>query len=134
MMRIKLIPLPTRVDPRGSLTFATSGEELPFVPRRVFFLFGLQAGVERGSHAHRVQEQFLVCVADSCTVIVDDGRERLTILLNSPTQALHVPPMHWMTVQPLSARTVISVLASDNYRESEYVHDYVEFQRLTRGA
>ena len=122
--------LPLIVDPRGSLSFAQTGEHLPFVPKRYFVLFDVPEGGTRGEHAHRALHQFLVCVHGACTVVVDDGHNTESITLSGPDEALHIEPLVWTTVRHHSRDTSVLVLASDVYREDDYIRRRDEFLRL----
>ena len=88
-------PIPTISDERGSLAVAELGGALPFAAARSFIIFDLPGAIARGGHAHRQCEQFLVAVAGSVAVIVDDGQERQEHLLDSPAVGLHIPAGIW---------------------------------------
>jgi acetyltransferase-like isoleucine patch superfamily enzyme len=122
--------LPHIADARGVLTFAQHGDQLPFVPCRYFLLFDVPNDAVRGAHAHRALEQFLVCVHGGCTVRVDDGRTHEEIELRSPSEALHIAPLVWTTVRPHSPETAVLVLASDVFREEDYIRRYDVFLDL----
>jgi hypothetical protein len=103
---------------------------VPFEPRRVFVVHDVPTQHVRGEHAHRVQQQFFVCLKGSCTLVVDDGRIREQIVLDAPTIGVHVPPLVWAIQYGFSADAMLLVLASDKYDPAEYIRDYAEFQRL----
>lgn len=127
---VSLIELPLVQDLRGDLTFGEVGKQLPFVPRRMFTVFGVPSREIRGEHAHRECHQLLVCTAGSVSVMVDDGRTRDTVVLDRPNRALHIPPMVWASQYNYSADAVLVVLASDVYEPGDYVREYGEFLRL----
>lgn len=120
----KLYEMPQIIDLRGSLTFAEYDNSLPFIPRRYFLVFDVPSREVRGEHAHRECHQFLVCVKGSCSVVVDDGRNRAEILLNRPNLGLHIPPMIWGTEYKYSPDAVLMVLASEVYKAEDYIRDY----------
>ena len=124
--------LPQLDDARGALSFAQTGESLPFVPRRYFVLYRVPSGAVRGEHAHRQLRQFLVCVHGSCTVKVDDGREQDEVVLSSPGEALSIEPLVWTTVLHHTPETTVLVLASDVYREDDYIRIYDDFLQEVR--
>ena len=126
----RLVRLPLVADARGTLTFGQTGAHLPFVPQRYFLIADVPAGSLRGEHAHRACEQFLVCVHGSCRVVVDDARAREEITLDSPALGVHLAPVVWTTILHDTPDTTLMVLASDAYRESDYVRDYDEFLAL----
>jgi len=124
----RLIALPRVEDLRGALTFAEVDGKLPFIPQRVFVVFGVKSAEVRGEHAHRSLHQFLVCVAGTCHVILDDGNgNRVEVALDQPNLGLHIPPMVWATQYKHTADAVLLVLASGKYDSSEYIRDYDEF-------
>lgn len=124
-----LVDLPKISDPRGNLTFIEGGRHAPFDVRRVFYLYDVPTGSDRGAHAHRGLHQFLVCLSGSFDVALDDGRNRRTVHLNRPWTGLHVPPMIWASEVNFDAGSVCLVLASDLYDEADYIRDYDDFLR-----
>lgn len=128
----RLIELPARGDARGALTFAQQGDHFPFQAKRFFALYSLPPGANRGGHAHRAQHQFLVMLAGSVIVTVDDGATRTPVLLDRPNLALHAPPMLWLDLQEFSQGAICMVLASDVYDEADYIRDRAEFLKLTK--
>jgi len=124
---VELRKLPLIRDLRGDLAFGEYGQHLPFVPQRYFIVFNVPGQEVRGEHAHRQCHQFLVCVAGSCSVVVDDGNIRDEIVLDSPTRGLHVPAMVWATQYKYSADAVLLVLASDIYRPEDYIRNYDDY-------
>lgn len=122
--------LPKISDPRGNLTFIENSRHVPFDIQRVFFLYDVPTAEGRGAHAHRGQQQFLVCLSGSFDVLVDDGSERRTIHLNRPWQGLHIPAMIWAAELNFDPGSVCLSLSSHLYCEQDYVRDYEEFRRL----
>lgn len=125
-----LWPLTRVRDLRGSLAAAEFAGDLPFVPSRAFFVFDVPGERVRGEHAHRVCEQFLICVHGSVRVLVDDGRNRVDVGLESPDVGLHVPPLVWAVQYRFSGDAVLAVLASHAYDPDDYIRDYEDFLEL----
>ncbi len=100
------------------------------MPRRVFFVSEVPGREVRGEHAHRRCQQFLVCAHGSLSVIVDDGRERKEVLLDTPAIGLYLPPMVWSVQYRFSPDATLAVFASDPYDAADYVRDYEEFLGL----
>jgi acetyltransferase-like isoleucine patch superfamily enzyme/dTDP-4-dehydrorhamnose 3,5-epimerase-like enzyme len=123
-----LYRLPRIVDHRGELSFAELNQSLPFPVARYFLVFGVPSREIRGEHAHRTLHQYLVAVHGSCSVRLFDGVRSEEILLDRPECALHVPPMVWTTQYRYSADAVLLVLASDVYREEDYIRDFDQYQ------
>ena len=123
----QLIDLPKIADPRGNLTFIESARHIPFDIRRVFYLYDVPTGADRGAHAHRSLHQCLICLAGSFEVSLDDGRQTRRVRLNRPWQGLHIPPMIWAAEVDFYPGSVCMVLASALYDESDYFRDYGKF-------
>ncbi len=124
--------LRTVSDIRGDLLPIDLPDDLPFTPRRVFFVHGVPSKEVRGEHAHRRCEQFLVCITGSVSCIVDDGTTRHEYVLDDPSMGLHMPAMTWGTQYDYSADAVLAVFASRPYEDSDYIRDYEEFRALAR--
>jgi UDP-2-acetamido-3-amino-2,3-dideoxy-glucuronate N-acetyltransferase len=131
---VQLYELPIVSDLRGNLTFAEYGNLLPFIPKRFFLVFDVPSKDVRGEHAHRACHQFLTCVKGSCSVVVDDGKNRAEILLDRPNLGLHIPPMIWATEYRYSPDAVLMVLASDVYTADDYIRNYDQFLEEVKGV
>lgn len=123
----RLIELPKITDARGNLTFIENQRHVPFDVQRVFFLYDIPTGADRGAHAHRQLHQFLICLGGSFDVELDDGRRRRTVHLNRPWIGLHVPPMIWAAEVNFDPGSVCLVLASAPFDEADYYRVYDEF-------
>lgn len=119
--------LPAFEDIRGRLVAAEMAEVLPFKPARFFLVHAVPGSEVRGEHAHRLCEQFLVCVKGSVHVLVDDGRTRQEIVLDRPEIGVHVEPLVWGTQYKYSADAVLLVFASHPYDPNDYIRDYGEW-------
>lgn len=114
-------------DRKGNLTVVGNGIDVPFDVKRVFYLYDIPGGESRGAHAHRMCHQFLVAVSGSFEVVLDDGSNKRTVVLNRPFYGLHIPPGIWAAEQGFSSGSVCLVLASEIYDEADYIRDYEEF-------
>ena len=123
----EILELPKIADARGNLTFVEQQRHVPFEIRRVFFLYDVPTGADRGAHAHREQHQFLICLSGSFDVEVDDGARGSLIHLNRPWKGLHVPPMIWAAEKNFDPGSVCLVLSSDYFNEQDYIRDYGDF-------
>jgi len=123
----KIIDLPKITDPRGNLTFVEGDRHVPFEIKRVFYLYDVPTGSDRGAHAHRELNQFLICLSGSFDVSLDDGLQKKTVHLNRPWKGLHIPPMIWASEINFDPGSICLVLASMKYQESDYYRDYNEF-------
>jgi hypothetical protein len=111
-------------DPRGNLTFIEGGRHVPFEIQRVYYLYDVPGGGERGGHAHKALHQVIIAISGSFDVIICDGRERQCIHLNRSYSGLYVCPMIWRELTNFSSGSVCMVLASNRYNEDDYYRDY----------
>jgi len=125
----KIIDLPKIHDPRGNLTFVEGGNQIPFDIQRVYYLYDVPGGAERGGHAHKGLHQLIIAMSGSFDVVLDDGREKKRIHLNRSYSGLYVCPMIWRELDNFSSGSVCMVLASSKYAEDDYYRDYAEFMR-----
>jgi len=123
----KIIELPKISDPRGNLTFIEGGNHIPFSIKRVYYLYDVPGGAERGGHAHKELHQLIVAMSGSFDVVLDDGHKNKRIHLNRSYQGLYACPMIWRELDNFSSGSVCMVLASNIYDESDYYRDYNQF-------
>lgn len=121
-------------DLRGALSVGEFPGDIPFPPRRYFLVFNVPSAETRGEHAHRCCEQFLIAVAGSLHVVVDDGRSRAEVVLDRPDVGLYLPAMTWGIQYRYSADAVLLVFASHAYDADDYVRNYSEFIELAGSA
>jgi hypothetical protein len=125
----KLVELPKIADPRGNLTFIENLRHIPFVMKRVFYLYDVPGGSDRGGHALKACHQFLIAMSGSFDVILYDGKEKQRIHLNRSYYGLHIPPMIWREMDNFSSGSVCLALASELYDAKDYFRDYNEYLR-----
>ncbi|HWA24540.1 MAG TPA: FdtA/QdtA family cupin domain-containing protein [Lacunisphaera sp.] len=123
----KLIDLPKIADPRGNLTFVEGNRHIPFTIQRVFYLYDVPGGADRGGHALKHCHQFLIAMSGSFDVIVDDGTEKRRIHLSRSYYGLHLPPMIWREMDNFSSGSVCLALASEKYEADHYFREYAAF-------
>ena len=128
--RATLFDIRTFTDARGALSVVEGGVDLPYVPRRFYYLHGSDPGQARADHAHRTERQCLIAIAGAAEIEVDDGRERRTFVLDRPDLGLVLEPVVWRVVRFRDAASVLAVLASDLYDADDYIHKYEEFRSL----
>ncbi len=114
----------------GNITIIQNGGNQPFDVRRVYYLYDVPGGSERGGHAHNELYQLVVAASGSFDVILDDGINKKIIQLNRPNFGLLVVPGIWREIVNFSSGAICLVLASDKYREDDYVRDYSEFKTM----
>lgn len=123
----RLIDLPKISDPRGNLTFIEGGQHVPFDIQRVYYLYDVPGGAERGGHAHKALHQLIVAMSGSFDVVLDDGSAKRRIHLNRSYSGLYICPMIWRELDNFSSGSVCMVLASNRYDEGDYYRHYEEF-------
>lgn len=114
-------------DLRGDLSAIEWEKELPFTPKRAFFVYNVPNADVRGEHAHKICHQFLLCVHGTAAVVVDDGQKREEFFLNERHIGIYIPPGIWSTQYKYSADAVLFVLASHRYDPDDYIRDYRKF-------
>lgn len=127
---MKIVDFDVIGDDRGSLVSLEQNENVPFDVKRVYYIFDTASGVSRGYHAHKNLEQILICVSGSCRVVLDDGVERKSLTLNTPSKGLYIGNYLWREMHDFSDNCVLMVLASEKYDESDYIRNYEDFLSL----
>ncbi len=122
------LQLPRNGNPAGSLTFVQSAYNCPFQINRVYYLYDVPAGASRGGHAHHKLHQILVAAGGSFDVLLDDGTNKRTVMLNRPFHALHIVPGVWRELHNFSSGSICLVLASMAYDSGDYIRGYESFQ------
>ncbi len=128
----KLLDFKTHADHEGKLVALEKNEDFPFEIKRVYYIWDTQADAVRGKHAHRALEQVIICMSGSCDFILDDGKQRVTVHLNDPTQGLHLKHNIWREFTNFSKDCIVVVLASEHYDEVDYIRNYDEFLKETQ--
>ena len=129
----RIIELPKINDPRGNLTFVEGGNHIPFDIRRVYYLYDVPGGAERGGHGHKALHQLIIAMSGSFDVVLDDGYQKKRFHLNRSYYGLYVCPMIWRELDNFSSGSVCMVLASNLYDEEDYYRDYASFIKVVRG-
>ncbi|WP_035670645.1 FdtA/QdtA family cupin domain-containing protein [Flavobacterium sp. 83] len=123
---IQLIKLPVVQDTRGNLAFVQN-DVLPFEFKRVYYLFDVPSNSFRGSHAHINQSEVLIALSGSFEVVLNDGFEKKSFLLNKPNIGLYIPTGMWRELENFSSGAVCLVFASGTYDEQDYIRDFDQF-------
>jgi hypothetical protein len=122
-----LISLPKIEDGRGNLTFIESTRHVDFAIERVYYLYDVPGGADRGGHAHRKLRQLIIAASGSFDVVLDDGQERRAVHLNRSYTGLYIAPMVWREIENFSGGSVCLVLASAHFDETDYIRGYEDY-------
>lgn len=132
-MGARIIKLPKIMDNRGNLSFVEERNHIPFKIERSFWIYDVPGGEERGGHAYRETEEFIIALSGSFDVVLDDGKGNVqSFQLNRSYYGLYVPKMMWRQMTNFSTNSVALVLASTLYDAKDYIRDYDVFKDLPR--
>ena len=126
-MDIKLIQLQSHGDDRGSLVALEEQKNIPFAIKRVYYLFDTKKNVRRGFHAHKELKQLAIVLKGSCRFLLDNGTDKVEVLLDNPAQGLYIESFVWREMFDFSDDCVLMVLADAFYDENDYIRDYEHF-------
>jgi len=125
----RIIELPKISNPQGNLTFVESDNQIPFDINRVYYVYDVPGGAERGGHAHKELHQLIIAMSGSFDITLDDGKNKKKFHLARSYYGLYVCPMIWREIDNFSSNSVLMVLASNKYYEEDYYRDYDDFMR-----
>lgn len=125
----KLLSIPKIEDPRGNLS-VIENNVIPYEIKRVYYLYDVPSGAERGGHSHKVQQEFLVALSGSFDVILNDGKQEKIVTLNKPFQGLLITNGIWRELKNFSSGAVCLVIASDVFSEEDYIREFQDFLEL----
>jgi len=129
----QIVKFPKVHDQRGNLTFVEANRHIPFEIQRVYYLYDVPGGAERGGHAHKELQQLIIAMSGSFDVVLDDGLVKQRFHLNRSYYGLYVPTMIWRELDNFSSGSVCMVLASNYYSEDDYYRDYNQFVNAKQG-
>ena len=129
-MEIKIVNIPKIEDPRGNLSVIEK-EVVPFEIKRVYYLYDVPAGAERGGHSHKEQQEFLIALSGSFDVILNDGKVEKSVTLNKPFEGLLITNGIWRELKNFSSGAVCLVVASDVFEESDYIREFEDFLAIS---
>ena len=126
---MQILSLPKYGDPRGNLSFAENFKQIPFEIRRVYWVYDVPGGENRGGHAYKENEEFIIALSGSFDVILDDGVEKKRFSLNRSYYGLYVPKGVWREIDNFSTNSVALILSSTLYDEEDYIRNYSDYKR-----
>jgi hypothetical protein len=127
---IRTIAFPKIEDPRGNLTFLQQIEHIPFIIKRVYWIYDVPGGQHRGGHAYQTLEEVFIALSGSFDVVLDDGFNKKTFSLNRSYYGLYVPNMIWRSLENFSTNSLCLIIASDIYYKHDYIRDYEFYKKL----
>ncbi|MCK9617644.1 MAG: FdtA/QdtA family cupin domain-containing protein [Lentimicrobiaceae bacterium] len=122
-----VVELPRNIHRNGNISIAENLKNLPFEIKRVFYIYDIPGGEDRGAHAHKICHQFLIAASGSFEIELDDGINKRTIVLNRPYFGLHIPPGIWAAEKSFSSGAVCLVLTSEVYQDFDYIRSHDDF-------
>ena len=131
---VKIVELPKFTDPRGNLSFVEQLKHIPFEIRRTYWIYDVPGGENRGGHAFRQNEEFIVALSGAFDVIVDDGVKKKKFTLNRSYYGLYVPAGLWREMENFSTNSLALEFGSIHYDESDYIRDYSEYIKMKRNG
>ena len=132
MQTPQIIQLPKIPDKRGNLSFFENCNQIPFEIKRAYWIYDVPGGEERGGHAYKENEEFIVALSGSFDVILDDRNTKLTFNLNRSYYGLYVPKMYWREMNNFSTNSLAIVVSNTEYDEKDYIRNYDEFYALKK--
>ena len=126
-MHIRYFTFKIKIDDRGSLVAVEASKDIPFEIKRVYYIFKNKENVIRGLHAHKILKQILICLNGSCVITVDDGKDRIDVSLHQPNIGLYIGPGVWREMKNFSHDSVLLVLASEYFDDTDYIRNYQEY-------
>ena len=131
---VKIIELPKFTDPRGNLSFVEQLNHIPFEIKRTYWIYDVPGGENRGGHAFRCNQEFIIALSGAFDVTVDDGVSRKTFLLNRSYYGLYVPAGLWREMENFSTNSRALEFGSIHYSEADYVRDYSEYLKMKQNG
>ena len=124
---VKLIELPRFTDARGNLSFVEEQKQIPFVIKRTYWIYDVPGGENRGGHAYRITDEFIIAIAGAFDITVDDGKNKKTYTLNRSYYGLYVPHGLWRTMDNFSTASLALEFANTKYDRNDYIENYTEY-------
>ncbi|HVZ55139.1 MAG TPA: FdtA/QdtA family cupin domain-containing protein [Chitinophagaceae bacterium] len=133
LSEITLIDFPKILDPRGNLSFIQNYDQIPFEVKRVYWIYDVPGGEQRGGHAYRSLQEVIIALSGSFDVVLYDGQHERRIPMNRSYYGLYVPNMYWRHLENFSTNALAFIVADQPYDESDYIRDIQEFKQLKLG-
>ena len=132
--KIKIINLPKIEDYRGNLSYIEEGNHIPFIIKRVYWIYDVPGGESRGSHAFKETEELIIALSGSFDIILHDGKAEHKFSLNRSYYGIYVPEMTWRRLENFSTNSLAFVMASTEYSETDYIRDFTKYLKMSQKA
>lgn len=132
-MKPHIINVPKILDQRGNLSFFESNNQIPFEIKRTYWIYDVPGGEERGSHAFKKSQEFVVALSGSFDVVLSDGENEQVFSLNRSYYGLFIPKMYWRSLRNFSTNSLALIVSSIEYCAEDYILDYEKFKNLRHG-
>lgn len=129
-MEAKIINLPKIVDPRGNLSFFEHPNQLPFEIARTYWIYDVPGGEQRGSHAFKEQQEFIIALSGSFDIVLNDGKKEERFTLNRSYYGLYIPKMLWRTLENFSTNSLALIVSDKSFDEQDYIRNFEDFKKL----
>lgn len=126
---VRILEFPKVCDPRGCLTFIEEERNVPFAIKRVFYIYDVPEGAERGGHAHKTNQELLVCLRGGMDLRLTDGSRELRYRIDDPTRGVIIPSDVWTDMHNFEPGTLLLVLCSEPYNQIGYIHNFDEYRQ-----
>ena len=127
---VRIVELPKFLDARGNLSFVEQNNHIPFEIKRTYWIYDVPGGEERGGHAFKETQEFIIALSGAFDVVVDDGANKKTFTLNRSYYGLYVPAGLWRTMENFSTNSLALEFGSEHYSEEDYIREYGDFIKL----
>jgi len=128
----QIVQLPKINDPRGNLSFFQNQDQIPFDIKRTYWIYDVPGGEQRGSHAFRTQQEFIICLSGSLDVVLHNGFEEFRYSLKRSYYGLFVPPMIWRSMDNFSTNALALIVSDSIFSEGDYIRDFQTYQQLVK--
>ncbi len=128
---IRIINLPKVLDERGNLSFFQNDDQLPFKMKRVYWIYDVPGGEQRGGHAYKDLQEVIVALSGSFDVVLNDGKEEKVFSLNRSYYGLYIPKQIWRHMENFSTNSLALIAADSYYDADQYIRDFEYYKQLT---
>lgn len=130
LQQAKILDLPIVLDDRGNLSFFQNSDQIPFTIKRVYWIYDVPGGEQRGGHAYKNSQEVIIALSGSFDIILNNGREEQKFTLNRSYYGLYVPSMMWRHIENFSTNALAFIATDSLYDLNEYIRDIDNFKKV----